>query len=455
MDCSTRSASSRRQLRIASSLKAASMRIINLNPGHRHRRQRVVRRYRGPPAADGRRHASQTRRPRRACRSTSSSRTRTWMPSPFPIAITITSARCRWPCATFPKAHVLMTELSYFLVERVLHNSVNVMTRQRDELGIREYPLYTHDEVDDIAPLFQGFQIQPRNRMGRVSQDPRRISVAHAGILRRRPRARLGRHHGARPEGNPLLHRRRLFPRPDHSESRALRGREGRRADHGNHARQPRHRRPASRAQRKSSASAAAIQRALKRKGCVLIPDVRAGAHAGNPRAARVADARRASSNRSPSTSADWAACSRKSTTSKRTARIASIRNLQLHEALNLVVLEKGQAEIMKLSGGRLFVITAGMMSENTAAHDLALRMIGDERQVIFFVGYADPDTPGGRLKAAKPGETFLFSPSGGEVTRRCEVRGLRPHRPRQPRGPAGFRRPGRAARRAARPRRR
>src|SRR5271169_2772090 len=58
----------------------------------------------------------------------------------------------------FPKAHVLMSELSYFIVERVLHNSVNVMTRQRDELGIREYPLYTHDELDDIAPRFQGFK---------------------------------------------------------------------------------------------------------------------------------------------------------------------------------------------------------------------------------------------------------------------------------------------------------
>src|SRR4051794_38404666 len=58
----------------------------------------------------------------------------------------------------FPKAQVLMSELSYFLVERVLHNSVNVMMRQRDELGIREYPLYTHDEVDDIAYLFEGFK---------------------------------------------------------------------------------------------------------------------------------------------------------------------------------------------------------------------------------------------------------------------------------------------------------
>ena len=62
------------------------------------------------------------------------------------------------------------------------------------------------------------------------------------------------------------------------------------------------------------------------------------------------------------------------------------------------------------------------MMSENTAAHNLAARMIGDERQAIFFVGYADPDTPGGRLKAAKHGETFVFSPSAGAVTRKCEV---------------------------------
>ena len=58
----------------------------------------------------------------------------------------------------FPHAHVLMTELTYFLVERVLHNSVNVMKRQRDELGLKDYPLYSHDEVDDIAPRFQGFR---------------------------------------------------------------------------------------------------------------------------------------------------------------------------------------------------------------------------------------------------------------------------------------------------------
>src|SRR5204863_9048396 len=40
-------------------------------------------------------------------------------------------------------------------------------------------------------------------------------------------------------------------------------------------------------------------------------------------------------------------------------------QSLRLTESLNLVVLEKGQAEKMKMSGGRLFVLTAGMMSEH------------------------------------------------------------------------------------------
>src|SRR5262249_19519883 len=58
----------------------------------------------------------------------------------------------------FPQAQVYMSELSYFLVERVLHNSVNVMKRQRDEAGIKDYPLFSHDEVDEIEALFQGFK---------------------------------------------------------------------------------------------------------------------------------------------------------------------------------------------------------------------------------------------------------------------------------------------------------
>ena len=320
----------------------------------------------------------------------------------------------------FPKAHVLMSELSYFIVERVLHNSVNVMTRQRDELGIREYPLYTHDEVDDLAPSFQGFKYNRevewaalhKTRAGFASPTLEFFDAGHtlgsAGILIRGKKETLFY------TGDVCFH--------DQTILRAARF-EDVKADvlimettRGNRALPPGFSREG-----EIERLTAAIQRALKRKGCVLIPSFALG--------------------RSQEILALLALLMRAGKLKPQPIYIGGLgrvfteiydleahrthrqhTNLQLHEALELIVLEKGQAEKMKLGGGRIFVITAGMMSEHTAAHDLAARMIGDERQSIFFVGYADPDTPGGRLKAAKQGETFVFSPSAGRVTRKCEV---------------------------------
>jgi Cft2 family RNA processing exonuclease len=323
-------------------------------------------------------------------------------------------------CRHFPKAHVLMSELSYFIVERVLHNSVNVMTRQRDELGLREYPLYSHDEVDDIAPSFQGFKYNRevewaafhKTRAGFASPTLEFFDAGHtlgsAGILIRGKKETLFY------TGDVCFH--------DQTILRAARF-EDVKADvlimettRGNRALPP-HLSRESEIER----LAMAIQRALKRKGCVLIPSFALG--------------------RTQEILALLALLMRAGKLKPQPVYIGGLgrvfteiydleahrthrqhTNLQLHESLELIVLEQGQAEKMKLSGGRIFVITAGMMSENTAAHDLAVRMVGDERQSIFFVGYADPDTPGGRLKAAKQGETFVFSPSAGRVTRKCEV---------------------------------
>jgi Cft2 family RNA processing exonuclease len=96
--------------------------------------------------------------------------------------------------------------------------------------------------------------------------------------------------------------------------------------------------------------------------------------------------------------------------------------HLQLSEELEPVVLEREELDTINLNSGKIFVLTAGMLTESTPAHDLALRMMGDERHGIFFIGYTDPDTPGGRLRISKPGEPFIFSPDAGEATRRCEM---------------------------------
>jgi Cft2 family RNA processing exonuclease len=320
----------------------------------------------------------------------------------------------------FPQAHVLMSELSYFLIERVLHNSVNVMTRQRDELGIKEYPLFTHDEVDDIEPRFQGFKYNReidwaafhKTRAGFLSPTLEFCDAGHAlgsaGLMVR------GQKESVFYTGDVCFH--------DQTILKAARF-EDIKADvllmettRGNRTLPP----GFSRA-REIERLTEAIERALQRRGSILIPTFALG----RTQEVLALLALLMGEGRIKPQPIYIGGLGRVFTEiydleSHRTHR--QLPNLQLHEALDLVVLEQGQAETMKLTGGRIFVITAGMMSENTAAHNLALRMIGDEHQSIFFVGYTDPDTPGGRLRAAKHGESFLFSPSGGEVTRLCRI---------------------------------
>ncbi len=319
----------------------------------------------------------------------------------------------------FPKAHVLLTELSYFLAERVLHNSVNVMTRQRDELGIREYPLYSHDEIDELAPLFQGFKYNReiewaafhKRRSGMSSPTLEFYDAGHtlgsAGVMVR------GRRETLFYTGDICFHDQTLLKGARVEEVQAdvllMETTRGSRATPAGFSRK-----------REIERLAKAISRRQERGGSVLIPAFALG--------------------RTQEILATLALLMQEGRLRRQPVYIGGLgrvfteiydlqahrahrqhTHLRLTEALDLTVLEKGAAERMKL-GRRLFVVTAGMMSEHTPAHDLAVRMAGDPAHSIFFVGYADPDTPGGRLKAAKPGEPFHFSDQAGQLTRHCEV---------------------------------
>jgi len=321
----------------------------------------------------------------------------------------------------FPRAHVILSELSYFLVERVLHNSVNVMTRQRDEMGIKEYPLFSHDEVDEIAALFQGLKYNRemewaayhKSRAGFASPTMEFYDAGHAlgsaGIMVRGEKGDTLFYTGDVCFQDQTILKGARFEDVK-ADTLILETTRGNRDIPKEFTRE-------GEIERLSTA----IDDVLKRHGSVLIPTFALG--------------------RTQEILALLALLMRSGRLRKQPVYIGGLGrvfteiydleahrthrqhpSLRLTEALNLVVMDKNQMDSMKLGGGRIFVMTAGMMSEKTAAHDLALRMMGDERQAIFFVGYADPDTPGGRLKATQPSETFLFSASGGEVTRRCEV---------------------------------
>jgi Cft2 family RNA processing exonuclease len=320
----------------------------------------------------------------------------------------------------FPRAHVFMTDLSYFLVERVLHNSVNVMTRQREELGIQEYPLYTHIEVDDIAPIFQAFKCNreidwaafEKARAGHISPTLEFFDAGHAlgaaGLMVR------GQHQTLFYTGDVCFHDQTILKAARFEEIKAdvlimetTRG-----------AREPR---PGFTRAGEIDRLALAITNALERGGSVMIPVFALG-RTQEILAVLACLMREGKLRRQPIYIGGLGRVFTEiyDLEAHRTHR--NLTNLRLTEALDLVVLDKNATESMRLNSRRIFVVTAGMMTEQTPAHELAVRMAADEKHAIFFVGYADPDSPGGRLKAAKRGERFVFSARAGELVKNCEV---------------------------------
>lgn len=320
----------------------------------------------------------------------------------------------------FPRANVVMSELSYFLVDRVLHNSVNVMQRQRDELGIREYPLYRHEELEELFPRYEGvkynheFEWAALHRGRAYGPSPTLEfhdaghTLGSAGVMVR------GRKETLFYTGDVCFHDQTIMRGARFEDVQAdvliLETTRGNRATPPGFSRET-----------EIARLVKSIQRVLKRKGSVLIPSFGLG--------------------RTQEILALLALLIQQGQLRKQTIYISGLgrvfteiydlqahrthrshSNLQLHEALDLAVLDANLVRHMRLGGGKLFVVTSGMMNENTSAHDLALRMMGDERQAIFFVGYADPETPAGRLRTAQPGKPFAFSPAAMEATVECEV---------------------------------
>ena len=199
------------------------------------------------------------------------------------------------------------------------------MTRQRDELGIREYPLFTHDEVDDIAPIFQGFKYNREiewaafHKIARGSASPilefydAGHTLGSAGILVRGKKETLFY------TGDVCFHDQTLL------ETARF---DGVKADvlimettRGNRATPPGFSR-----EKEMERLVAAIQCGAKAQR--LRPDSRVcpGPDPGNPRHSRPADARGKTRSASPSISAAWARCSPKFTTSKSIGQIGAHR---------------------------------------------------------------------------------------------------------------------------------
>ena len=85
-------------------------------------------------------------------------------------------------------------------------------------------------------------------------------------------------------------------------------------------------------------------------------------------------------------------------------------------------VLSGREAGSSPIKPRRIYALSSGMMTEHTLSNVFARRMLADPRHAIFFVGYADPESPAGKLRAAKPGELVQLDEEAPPVERRAQV---------------------------------
>ncbi len=62
------------------------------------------------------------------------------------------------------------------------------------------------------------------------------------------------------------------------------------------------------------------------------------------------------------------------------------------------------------------------MMTPKTLSNTFARRVIENPEHSIFFVGYADPESPAGILKAAQPDELVSLDPDEAPLRLRCKI---------------------------------
>jgi Cft2 family RNA processing exonuclease len=318
-----------------------------------------------------------------------------------------------------PQARILMTEATAAIGDALLHNSVNVMTREREEVGVI-YPLFTHRETERATDRWQHCPFgQPLTVDGeRSSSRPndelnfefwRAGHVLGAAGILLRAEGRTIFYTGDVNFDAQSLTPAAAFPRSK-VDVLIIETTRGDSPLPQGFSRETEERR-----------FAEAIARAFARGGCVLVPvfalgktqevltmlykfkreklldDIPIYIGGLSAKMTEIYDRR---ANNSP--------------------RV--LPRLQLFPEVSPFVLNGKTIASAPARPGRIYALSSGMMTPKTLSNIFARRLIERPEHSIFFVGYADPESPAGILRKAQPNELVSLDEDEPAQPRRCQL---------------------------------
>jgi Cft2 family RNA processing exonuclease len=320
----------------------------------------------------------------------------------------------------FPRARVFMTEATADVGSVLLHNSVNVMTRQREEIGEMAYPLFTHREIDRASERWRWCPTRQRISIAGERVAPREketltfefFDAGHVlgstGVMLRAEGKTVFYTGDVNFDDQTIMHAA-AFPeeKPDVLIMECTRG------DHA----KPEGWTRASEEQRLAEALAAAFER----DACVLIPVFALG-----KTQEVLAMLHKFSRQRllpefpiyiGGLSSKFTDIYDRRTHTTRR-----QLPRLKLMREVAPFILNDETVRDASVRGARVYVLSSGMMIPKTLSNVFARRIIENAQHSIFFVGYANPESPAGLLREAGQGGEVALDPDKPLQRIRCNI---------------------------------
>src|SRR2546421_114836 len=318
-----------------------------------------------------------------------------------------------------PQARVFMTESTAEIGSTLLHNSVNVMTRQREELGTALYPLFTHRETDRVADRWQVCALRQAytlagERTSSNDGDALTFEFFDAGHVLGSTGVLI------RSDGRALFYTGDVNCDDQTIAQGAVVPEEKidiliMECTRGDTPIPPTWSRAA-----EEQRLAQSIENAFVRGGCVLIPVFALGktqevlAILYKLRREKILDFPIYIGGLSAKISTIY---DERAQTGRR-----QLPRLQLLDELRPFVLNAETIHDARTRAGRVYALSSGMMTPKTLSNIFAKRIVDQPRHSIFFVGYADPESPAGILRNALANEQVKLDPGETPQRVRCHL---------------------------------
>jgi Cft2 family RNA processing exonuclease len=304
-----------------------------------------------------------------------------------------------------PTSPVFMTEQTGEIMSGMLHNSVNVMTSQRMEKGINEYPLFTHKELDEnraqyiYHDLERPFEIPDTD--WKVSFHDAGHILGSTGVMVKEAGSTFFYTGDVNFESQTIC-MAADFPTEgiDVLAMETTRGTYERPADYTRKAEKER--------------LAALIRDTFDANGSVLIPVFALG----KTQEVMLMLHELHEEGLIPEMPLQIGGLGTKVTVlydhyADRSRR--NYRGFRLLEDVKMLVQPEKRG---RRSGPRqfnyqprtIYCLSSGMMTEGTTSNQFAWRFLDNPRNAIAFVGYTDPDSPGYKVRHAKSGEKIKLA---------------------------------------------